>query len=261
LGCLRLDILDEHYYGEQRRSNVFLQQGEALKNHERSEYLCAENRRTGATVSEANVIFSAKHFSFASFSFVATKENEGEKNFGYDAWGRRYRYDDGNGWGPPHYFYFDEHPSHFYSSLEILNYFTRGYTGHEHLDMFGLINMNGRMYDPMIARFLSPDPYVQMPDFTQSFNRYSYCINNPLSYTDPTGEIFKKIWKGIQQLAYVFMVAIIFAVLLIPPAVLIGGLSSINPLLGLAGVPVAIGAFILGVEILNEINKHWNPFP
>lgn len=66
--------------------------------------------------------------------------------------------------------------------------FHRGYTGHEHLAEFGLINMNGRMYDPVVGRFLSPDPYVQLPDFSQSYNRYSYCINNPLIYADPTGE-------------------------------------------------------------------------
>jgi len=66
----------------------------------------------------------------------------------------------------------------------------RGYTGHEHLKWFGLINMNGRMYDAGLCRFLSPDPYVQMPDYTQNFNRYSYCLNNPLIYTDPSGEFF-----------------------------------------------------------------------
>jgi RHS repeat-associated protein len=51
----------------------------------------------------------------------------------------------------------------------------------------GLINMNGRMYDPLLGRMLSPDNYVQSPGFTQSYNRYSYCLNNPLKYTDPTG--------------------------------------------------------------------------
>jgi RHS repeat-associated protein len=64
----------------------------------------------------------------------------------------------------------------------------RGFTGHEHLDAFGLINMNGRFYDPKLSRFLSPDPYVQMPGFSQNLNRYSYCLNNPLKYTDPSGE-------------------------------------------------------------------------
>ncbi len=49
--------------------------------------------------------------------------------------------------------------------------------------------MNGRVYDPVLARFLSPDPYVQAPDYTQNFNRYSYCLNNPFKYTDPSGEL------------------------------------------------------------------------
>ena len=68
--------------------------------------------------------------------------------------------------------------------------FRRGFTGHEMLPHYDLINMNGRLYDPYLARFLSPDNYVQLPDFSQSFNRYSYCLNNPLKYTDPSGELF-----------------------------------------------------------------------
>ena len=71
--------------------------------------------------------------------------------------------------------------------------FIRGYTGHEMLPEFGLINMNGRMYDPLLARFLSPDDYVQMPMSPQGFNRYSYCMNNPMRYTDPSGELFGTI--------------------------------------------------------------------
>jgi RHS repeat-associated protein len=66
--------------------------------------------------------------------------------------------------------------------------FDRGFTGHEHLYGFQLINMNGRMYDPVVSRMLSPDNFIQAPDFSQSFNRYSYCLNNPLVYTDPDGE-------------------------------------------------------------------------
>jgi RHS repeat-associated protein len=73
----------------------------------------------------------------------------------------------------------------------------RGYTGHEHLTRFGLINMNARLYDPAVGRFLSPDPFVQMPDFSQSFNRYSYCLNNPLKYTDPNGENFWDVLKYV----------------------------------------------------------------
>jgi RHS repeat-associated protein len=63
----------------------------------------------------------------------------------------------------------------------------RGFTGHEHLDSLGLINANGRMYDPVIGRFLGVDPFVQDAGFSQSYNGYSYCLNNPLKFTDPSG--------------------------------------------------------------------------
>jgi RHS repeat-associated protein len=72
----------------------------------------------------------------------------------------------------------------------------RGFTGHEHLDEVNLIHMNGRVYDPVIGRFLSADPFVQMPDFTQSLNRYSYVLNNPLSLVDPSGYLsLKDVFK------------------------------------------------------------------
>ena len=64
----------------------------------------------------------------------------------------------------------------------------RGYTAHEMLPTFALINMNGRLYDPQLGRMLSPDNYIQLPDYTQNFNRYSYVLNNPLKYRDPSGE-------------------------------------------------------------------------
>jgi len=73
----------------------------------------------------------------------------------------------------------------------------RGYTGHslsrkakrfgKHLPVFGLINMNGRLYDPVLGRFLNPDMNVQAPDNSQSYNRYSYCMNNPMLYADISG--------------------------------------------------------------------------
>ena len=64
---------------------------------------------------------------------------------------------------------------------------SRGFTRHEHLDRTGLIHMNGRMYDPRLGRFLSPDPIIGDPTSSQSWNLYSYVGNNPLSYVDPTG--------------------------------------------------------------------------
>jgi len=62
----------------------------------------------------------------------------------------------------------------------------RGYTGHEHLDAFGIINMNGRVYDPLTAMFFSPDPALIGSNWL-SYNRYGYCMGNPFKYTDPSG--------------------------------------------------------------------------
>ena len=106
---------------------------------------------------------------------------------GYDAWGQQYV----NAVGSP--------PAPLSSFT-----FHRGYTGHEMLPAFGLINMNGRLYDPLLGRFLSPDNYVQAPENSQNFNRYSYCLNNPLKYVDPSGEVFgfftgfiRGLWKFV----------------------------------------------------------------
>ena len=91
----------------------------------------------------------------------------------YDPWGRLVDVSSGQPFAP---------------GSEPTLFLGRGYTGHEHLPWFGLINANARLYDPLLGRFLSPDPYVQDPDFTQNYNRYSYCLNNPLKYTDESGE-------------------------------------------------------------------------
>lgn len=96
------------------------------------------------------------------------------KTQSYDAWGRLRS---------------PEHQVAYLPGEEPSLFLGRGYTGHEHLPQFGLINMNARLYDPATGRFLSPDPYVQSPDRSQNFNRYSYAMNNPLVYVDPDGEI------------------------------------------------------------------------
>ncbi|MFO0759772.1 MAG: RHS repeat-associated core domain-containing protein [Byssovorax sp.] len=62
-----------------------------------------------------------------------------------------------------------------------------GYTGQRHDDDLGLIDMKGRIYDPALRRFLSPDPLVSFPLFGQSYNRYSYVLNDPVNLIDPSG--------------------------------------------------------------------------
>lgn len=98
----------------------------------------------------------------------------------FDAWGTIVKVQDGAG-----------------NVLNGLTILDRGYTGHEHLQSVGLINMNGRLYDPKLHRFLQPDNYVQEPFNTQNYNRYGYCWNNPLKYTDPSGEIIPLIIAAI----------------------------------------------------------------
>ena len=106
------------------------------------------------------------HFRNASTGIV--------EEYNFDAWGRRR---DKDSWS--------------YTLTSEPDLFAdRGFTGHEHLDDFGLINMNGRLYDPIVGRFLSPDSHVQSADFSQGYNRYGYCLNNPLVYIDEDGDFF-----------------------------------------------------------------------
>ncbi|NLD38991.1 MAG: hypothetical protein GX654_19195, partial [Desulfatiglans sp.] len=52
---------------------------------------------------------------------------------------------------------------------------------------YELYNYNARLYDPVMSRFISPDTIIPDPYNPQSLNRYSYCLNNPLKYVDPSG--------------------------------------------------------------------------
>lgn len=112
----------------------------------------------------------------------------------YDAWGRR-RHPDGFGYGTA-----DE---------PVEATFDRGFTLHKHYDGFGLINMNGRLYDPVMSSFLSPDNYVQSPNNSQNFNRYSYCLNNPLRLVDLDGndvQVFEQKDKKTGMVTVTFFV-------------------------------------------------------
>ena len=102
------------------------------------------------------------------------------QNVSYDAWGRLR----------------NPYNHSLYTLQNAPNLFLRrGYCGHEHIPGTSLINMNARLYDPLIGRFLSPDPYIQETWNSQNYNRYSYCLNNPLVYKDENGEFFLSFFQ------------------------------------------------------------------
>ncbi len=76
---------------------------------------------------------------------------------------------------------------------------SKGYTGHKELSDLGIIHMGGRIYDAKLGRFLQADPHIQAPMNSQNYNRYSYVLNNPMSYTDPSGYFFKKLLSTVQK--------------------------------------------------------------
>ena len=74
------------------------------------------------------------------------------------------------------------------------------FTG-QRLDDTGMYYYGARYYDPTIGRFISPDTIVQNPGNPQSLNRYSYVLNNPLKYVDPTGLELDFGYPGIDEQA------------------------------------------------------------
>lgn len=121
------------------------------------------------TKSGTDQIFYVLKDNLGSWTTITDDCGNVEQQLSYDAWGSLR---DPNTWS---------------GNFTGVPLFDRGFTGHEHLTSFGLINMNGRMYDPKMSSFLSADRYVSNPLTTQGFNRYAYCLNNPLRYTDPSG--------------------------------------------------------------------------
>lgn len=132
-----------------------------------------------------------------SITHIVNSSGGVKQELSYDAWGRLRN---------------PANQSLYADGAEPTLFLGRGYTRHEHLTAFGLINMNARLYDPVIGRFLSPDPQLQEPYSSQNFNRYSYCLNNPLKYVDENGESFlgfvagffrglfsKKPWKAFEK--------------------------------------------------------------
>jgi RHS repeat-associated protein len=135
-------------------------------------YISAGGRMVAVLIDRSNATTSWRYFHqdhLGSTVAVTSETGAVVERLAYDAWGRRANADGTDNAG----------------LLVAQN--DRGYTGHEMLDSLGLIHMNGRIYDPLLARFFSADPFIQAPGNLQSYNRYSYVINNPMNLTDPSG--------------------------------------------------------------------------
>jgi hypothetical protein len=100
--------------------------------------------------------------------------------------------------------------------------------------------MNGRIYDPELGRFLSPDPVVQIPEYSQNFNRYSYVLNNPLNATDPSGfsfisKAFSKIGSFIMENWRTIVVVVVVAVAAWAASAYLSGLGGMFTTTGAVG--------------------------
>lgn len=137
------------------------------------DYIYAEGRVVALHVKNGNAdsLYYVLTDHLGSWNKVMRQNKTIVQQTHFDPWGNRMSY---TSWSTP--------------QTQISFSFHRGFTGHEHYDRFKVVNANARLYDPVIGRFFSPDPFVQAPDFTQNYNRYSYCLNNPVMYSDPDGE-------------------------------------------------------------------------
>ncbi len=121
-----------------------------------------------------------------------------------------------------------------------LLFFDRGYTSHEHLSEVGLIHMNGRLYDTVLRSFIMPDNFIQQLENTQNYNRYAYVLNNPLMYTDPSGEEFISIGLAILIGAGVSALTYTMTALLADVPFSLGGLLKAT-FIGAASATVTFG--------------------
>ncbi|WP_423709479.1 RHS repeat domain-containing protein [Undibacterium sp. WLX3042] len=129
--------------------------------------LGVEIDKPGAATSELNW---SHHDRLGSIISISDSSGNLKEKLAYDSWGKR-RTTDGSAT-----------PDNLDGQVD-----NKGYTGHEMLDQLDLVHMNGRIYDPLMARFLSADPLIQDPLHSQSYNRCTYVWNNTTNLTDPTG--------------------------------------------------------------------------
>jgi RHS repeat-associated protein len=151
-----------------------------------NEYLVAGGQMVGVRFERSDSTVATRYFHpdhLGSVAVITEETGAVAERLSYDAWGKR-RFP--NGADDP--------------AGSITSQTTVGFTGQEELADVGLVHLNGRVYDPVIGRMMSADPYVPDPTNGQAWNRYSYVINNPLAFTDPNGYCFLglcSVWNSI----------------------------------------------------------------
>jgi RHS repeat-associated protein len=139
-------------------------------------YLFVAGKMVGMRVERSSGEVDTRYFHrdhLGSVAILTDETGNVVERLSYDAWGKRRH---PNGQDDP--------------AGALASQTTRGFTGHEQLDDVGLIHMNGRVYDPLLGRFGTPDPMTENPFSTQGWNRYSYVGNSPLNFSDPSGYCF-----------------------------------------------------------------------
>jgi RHS repeat-associated protein len=130
----------------------------------------------GMRVMQNGLTVSTRYFQqdhLGSVSVITNESGTVLERLSYDAWGKR-RFP--NGADDP--------------TGSITSQTAWGFTGQEMLAGMGIVHLNGRVYDPLVARMMSADPYVPDALDGQAWNPYSYVVNNPLAFTDPSGYCF-----------------------------------------------------------------------
>jgi RHS repeat-associated protein len=143
------------------------------------DYIMADGHMVAERFKVVGGSTSLRYFVLDHLGSVAAITDEAgtvTERLSYDAWGKRRNADGSDA-----------------ACGSISSATTRGFTGHEELDDICLINMNARIYDPVVGRFMAADEIVQAPFNLQSWNAYTYVFNNPLSFTDPSGNVVETV--------------------------------------------------------------------
>ena len=164
-----------------------------------TDYLSVGSEKVGMRVLAVTTVttryFHTDHL--GSISVITNENGVVVERLSYDAWGTR------------------RNPNGTVNTTgSITGQTTRGFTGHEHLSVAGLVHMNGRVYDPLLGRFTSADPTVTDPSNMQGWNRYSYVGNDPLAFTDPNGfswlsKTWHSVWHAVRPVVSVIVAAVV----------------------------------------------------